>query len=296
MLDALLNTHAVRRLIDLALEEDLGRGDVTTQAVVEADATATAHLVARQPMVLAGLGICTAVFERVDASVAAVALAKDGDRLAAGARVATYAGKAASLLAAERTALNFVQRLSGIATLARAFVDAAAGTDLRIADTRKTTPGFRLLEKYAVRMGGASNHRFDLGSGVLIKDNHVAVAGGVGEAVRRTRGKIPHGLKIEVEVDSLDQLDEALDAGADIVLLDNFSLADIEKAVARTGSRKPHPLLEVSGGVTLEQIANLAHTGVDIVSAGALTHSAPAVDLALDIAVDGVGSGAEKTA
>jgi nicotinate-nucleotide pyrophosphorylase (carboxylating) len=296
MLDALLNTHAVRRLIDLALEEDLGRGDVTTQAVVEADATATAHLVARQPMVLAGLGICTAVFERVDASVAAVALAKDGDRLAAGAWVATYAGKAASLLAAERTALNFVQRLSGIATLARAFVDAAAGTDLRIADTRKTTPGFRLLEKYAVRMGGASNHRFDLGSGVLIKDNHVAVAGGVGEAVRRTRGKIPHGLKIEVEVDSLDQLDEALDAGADIVLLDNFNLADIEKAVAITHSRKPHPLLEVSGGVTLEQIANLAHTGVDIVSAGALTHSAPAVDLALDIAVDGAGSGVEKTA
>ena len=296
MLDALLNTHAVRRLIDLALEEDLGRGDVTTQAVIEAGAMATAHLVARQPMVLAGLGICTAVFERVDASIAAVALAKDGDRLAAGTCVATYAGKAASLLAAERTALNFVQRLSGVATLARAFVDAAAGTDLRIADTRKTTPGFRLLEKYAVRMGGASNHRFDLGSGVLIKDNHVAVAGGVGEAVRRTQGKIPHGLKIEVEVDSLDQLDEALDAGADIVLLDNFSLADIEKAVARTGSRKPHPLLEVSGGVTLEQIANLAHTGVDIVSAGALTHSAPAVDLALDIAVDGVGSGAEKTA
>ena len=296
MLDALLNTHAVRRLIDLALEEDLGRGDVTTQAVVEADATATAHLVARQPMVLAGLGICTAVFERVDASVAAVALAKDGDRLAAGARVATYTGKAASLLAAERTALNFVQRLSGIATLARAFVDAAAGTDLRIADTRKTTPGFRLLEKYAVRMGGASNHRFDLGSGVLIKDNHVAVAGGGGEAVRRTRGKIPHGLKIEVEVDSLDQLDDALDAGADIVLLDNFSLADIEKAVARTRSRKPHPLLEVSGGVTLEQIANLAHTGVDIVSAGALTHSAPAGDLALDIAVAGAGSGVEKTA
>jgi nicotinate-nucleotide pyrophosphorylase (carboxylating) len=292
----LLNTHAVRRLIDLALEEDLGRGDVTTQAVVEADATATAHLVARQPMVLAGLGICTAVFERVDASVAAVALAKDGDRLTAGARVATYAGKAASLLAAERTALNFVQRLSGIATLARAFVDAAAGTDLRIADTRKTTPGFRLLEKYAVRMGGASNHRFDLGSGVLIKDNHVAVAGGVGEAVRRTRGKIPHGLKIEVEVDSLDQLDEALEAGADIVLLDNFSLADIEKAVVITRSRKPHPLLEVSGRVTLEQIANLAHTGVDIVSAGALTHSAPAVDLALDIAVDGAGSGVEKTA
>jgi len=289
MLDALLNTHAVRRLIDLALEEDLGRGDVTTQAVIDAGTTATAHLVAREPLVLAGLGICTAVFQRVDAAISVVELAKDGDRLSAGAHAAIYTGPAASLLAAERTALNFVQRLSGIATLARAFVAAAAGTDLRIADTRKTTPGFRLLEKYAVRMGGASNHRFDLGSGVLIKDNHVAVAGGVGEAVRRTRGKIPHGLKVEVEVDSLEQLDEALAAGADIILLDNFSLADIAKAVARAASCKPKPLLEVSGGVTLEKIANLARTGVDIVSAGALTHSAPAVDLALDIAVDSAG-------
>jgi nicotinate-nucleotide pyrophosphorylase (carboxylating) len=291
MLDALLNTHAVRRLIDLALEEDLGRGDVTTQAVIEAGTAATAHLVAREPMVLAGLGICTAVFQRVDAAISAVALAKDGDRLTAGARAATYTGPAASLLAAERTALNFVQRLSGVATLARAFVEAAAGSNLRIADTRKTTPGFRLLEKYAVRVGGASNHRFDLGSGVLIKDNHVAVAGGIGEAVRRTRGKIPHGLKIEVEVDSLEQFEEALDAGADIILLDNFSLADIEKAVPLARSYKHKPLLEVSGGVTLQGIANLARTGVDIVSAGALTHSAPAVDLALDIAVDGTGIG-----
>lgn len=290
MLDPLLNTHAVRRLIDLALEEDLGRGDVTTQAVIGAGARATAHLVAREPLVLAGVGICTAVFQRVDATVSVVERAKDGDRLSAGAHAATYSGSAASLLAAERTALNFVQRLSGIATLAKAFVDAAAGTGLRIADTRKTTPGFRLLEKYAVRVGGASNHRFDLGSGVLIKDNHVAVAGGVGEAVRRTRGKIPHGLKVEVEVDSLEQLDEALAAGADIILLDNFSLADVAKAVAKAAVCKPKPLLEVSGGVTLEKIANLARTGVDIVSAGALTHSAPAVDLALDIEVDDVGT------
>ena len=290
MLDALLNTHAVRRLIDLALEEDLGRGDVTTQAVIDAGATATAHLVAREPLVMAGLGICTAVFQRVDAAISVVELAKDGDRLTASTCAATYTGSAASLLAAERTALNFVQRLSGIATLAKAFVDATAGTNLRIADTRKTTPGFRLLEKYAVRVGGASNHRFDLGSGVLIKDNHVAVAGGVGEAVRRTRGKIPHGLKIEVEVDTLEQLEEALDAGADIVLLDNFSLAEIAKAVARAATCKPKPLLEASGGVTLEKIANLAHTGIDIVSVGALTHSAPAVDLALDIAVDNAGT------
>jgi len=158
---------------------------------------------------------------------------------------------------------------------------------LRIADTRKTTPGFRLLEKYAVRMGGASNHRYDLGSGVLIKDNHVAVAGGVRVAIERTRGRVPHGLKIEVEVDSLGQLDEALAAGADIILLDNFTLPDIERAVARAKTKTPRPLLEVSGGVTLAKIPALAQTGVDIVSVGALTHSAPAVDLALDIEMDG---------
>jgi nicotinate-nucleotide pyrophosphorylase (carboxylating) len=283
MLAPFLDTYAVRRLIDLALEEDLGRGDVTTQAVIAPGLTATAHLVAREPLVLAGGGLCAAVFARVDPSVAATLLAKDGDSLAVGTRVATFTGSASSILAAERTGLNFVQRLSGIATLARAFVDAAAGSPLRIADTRKTTPGFRLLEKYAVRVGGASNHRYDLGSGVLIKDNHVAVAGGVAVAIERTRGRVPHGLKIEVEVDSLAQLEEALAANADIILLDNFALPDIERAVARARTKTPRPLLEVSGGVTLAQIPALAKTGVDIVSVGALTHSAPAVDLALDI-------------
>jgi len=295
MLDPYLDTSAVRRLVDLALEEDLGRGDITTQAVIAPGLMATAHLVARQSLVLAGVGLCRAVFQRVDATVATTELAADGDRVAAGARVATFTGRAASILAAERTGLNFVQRLSGIATLARAFVEAAGSAPLRIADTRKTTPGFRLLEKYAVRMGGASNHRYDLGSGVLIKDNHVAVAGGVRVAIERTRGRVPHGLKIEVEVDSLGQLDEALAAGADIILLDNFTLADIEKAVVRAGQRAcapgaERPLLEVSGGVTLQRIPELARTGVDIVSAGALTHSAPAVDLSLEIAIDGQGT------
>jgi nicotinate-nucleotide pyrophosphorylase (carboxylating) len=288
MLDALLNTHAVRRLIDLALEEDLGRGDVTTQAVIEHGRTATAHLVAREPLVLAGLGICSEVFHRVDPTVTVVERAKDGDRIAPGAQVASYQGSATSLLAAERTALNFVQRLSGTATMARSFVEAAAGTGLRIADTRKTTPGFRLLEKYAVRMGGASNHRFDLGSGVLIKDNHVAVAGGVTEAIRRTRGRVPHGLKIEVEVDSLDQLDEAIAAQADIILLDNFTFADVERAVDRVRTLTPRPLLEASGGITLGRIPDLAKVGIDLVSVGALTHSAPAVDLGLDVAIEGI--------
>jgi nicotinate-nucleotide pyrophosphorylase (carboxylating) len=286
MLDPSLDTYSVRCLIDLALEEDLGRGDVTTQAVIAPGLTATADMVARQPLVLAGLGIAAAVFRRIDGTVRVTPLAEDGERIEAGGRVATFAGHAASILAAERTALNFVQRLSGIATSARAFVDAAAGSSLRIADTRKTTPGFRLLEKYAVRVGGASNHRFDLGSGVLIKDNHVAVAGGVGVAIERARGRVPHGLKIEVEVDSLAQLDQALAAGADIILLDNFDLPDIERAVARAKATTPRPMLEVSGGVRLDRIPALARTGVDIVSVGALTHSAPAVDLALDIAMD----------
>jgi nicotinate-nucleotide pyrophosphorylase (carboxylating) len=283
MLDSCLDTYSVRRLIDLALEEDLGRGDVTTQAVIDPTVKATAHLVARQPMVLAGVGVFAAVFRRVDAAVEVEERAKDGDKVTPGARIATVRGSAASVLGAERTALNFVQRLSGIATLARAFVDAAAGSPLRIADTRKTTPGFRLLEKYAVRMGGASNHRYDLGSGVLIKDNHIAVAGSVTLAIQNTRGRVPHGLKIEVEVDSLSQLDEALSAGADIILLDNFTLAEIDRAVARNKGKTPRPLLEVSGGVSLATIPALAKSGVDIVSVGALTHSAPSVDLGLDI-------------
>jgi nicotinate-nucleotide pyrophosphorylase (carboxylating) len=286
MLDPSLDTYAVRRLVDLALEEDLGRGDVTTQAVILAGSTATAHLVAREPLVLAGAGLCAAVFHRVDSTIAVTQLAKEGDAVGAGALIASFAGAAASILSAERTALNFVQHLSGIATLARAFVDAAAGSALRIADTRKTTPGFRLLEKYAVRMGGASNHRYDLGSGVLIKDNHIAIAGGVAVAVERTRSRVPHGMKIEVEVDSLAQLEQALAANADIILLDNFSLPAIETAVARAKTKTPRPMLEVSGGVTLAKIPALARTGVDIVSVGALTHSAPAVDLALDILMD----------
>ncbi|MGD0836216.1 MAG: carboxylating nicotinate-nucleotide diphosphorylase [Polyangia bacterium] len=285
MLDACLDTYAVRRLIELALEEDLGRGDVTSQAVIGPRAVATARLVAREPLVLAGLGIGSAVFTRVDNTLAVTELAKDGEKLPAGAEIASISGRALSILAAERTALNFVQHLSGIATLTRAFVEAAGPEGPRIADTRKTTPGFRPLDKYAVRAGGGSNHRHDLGSGVLIKDNHVAIMGGIGPVVAEVRGRVPHGLKIEVEVDSLTQLDEAWAAGADIILLDNFSLPDIEQAVARTRARQPRPLLEVSGGVTLSRMPDLVRTGIDVISIGALTHSAPAVDLALDIAM-----------
>jgi nicotinate-nucleotide pyrophosphorylase (carboxylating) len=283
MFNFYIRTPAVETLIDLALEEDLGRGDVTTQAVIPDSLHAKAKLVARVTCTLAGVGVANAVFERIDPKVNIEAHVKDGDVVLAGTVVATYDGQASAILAAERTALNFVQRLSGIATLVRSYVRAAEGTTLRITDTRKTTPGYRMLEKYAVRMGGAKNHRFDLGSGVLIKDNHIAVAGGIELAVHRARGHIPHGMMIEVEVDSLAQLDEALSAKADIVLLDNFSLADIELAVARVRSIPNRPLIEVSGGITLERIPALAKSGVDIVSVGALTHSAPAVDLALDI-------------
>jgi nicotinate-nucleotide pyrophosphorylase (carboxylating) len=283
MSSLLFNTPAVQSLINLALEEDLGRGDVTTQAVLPDSIYAKAKLVARSACTLAGIGIANAVFKRINPEMIIEERAKDGDVVLPGTIIATYQGEASAILAAERTALNFVQRLSGIATLVRTYVLAAHGTNLRITDTRKTTPGYRLLEKYAVRMGGASNHRFDLGSGVLIKDNHIAVAGGVGTAIERARGHVPHGMMIEVEVDSIAQFDEALATGVDIILLDNFSLADMELAVSRIRSLPHRPLIEVSGGITLERIPALARTGVDIVSVGALTHSAPSVDLALDI-------------
>jgi nicotinate-nucleotide pyrophosphorylase (carboxylating) len=275
----------VTRLIELAIEEDLGRGDATTQALVDPGTLATAHLVARQRLTLAGLDVAAAVFHRLDPSIAIDTLILDGAEAQPAARIATYRGSAAALLAGERTALNFLQRLSGVATLVRAFTAAAQGTNLRITDTRKTTPGFRLLEKYAVRVGGGSNHRFDLGSGVLIKDNHVAIAGSVSEAVRRAKGRVPHSLNIEVEVDTLAQLDEALAAGVAIILLDNFSTADLEQALARVRTAKPRPLVEVSGGVTLARIPELARLGVDLVSVGALTHSAPAADLALEMEI-----------
>jgi len=274
---------AVLRLIELALEEDLGRGDVTTDAVVDAGARAEGEIVAREPVVAAGLGVAAEVFRRVDATLTIVPLVEDGDAVAAGGALVRVAGAAAGLLRAERTALNFLQRLSGIATLTRAFVAAAAGTRARIADTRKTYPGSRALEKLAVRAGGGSNHRFDLGAGVLIKDNHLAVAGSVAEAVRRARAGAPHGLKIEVEVDTLEQLDQALAADADIVLLDNFTTPLIEEDVRRAGRAPRRPLLEVSGRVTLARVPEMARAGVDIISVGALTHSARAVDLSLEL-------------
>jgi nicotinate-nucleotide pyrophosphorylase (carboxylating) len=274
---------AVARLIDLALDEDLGRGDITTEAVVQSGGGGVlrAAVVAREPLVVFGLDVASAVFWRVDAAIEVRAEARDGEAVAAGRTVLAVRGPAASILSAERTALNFLQRLSGVATLSRRFAEAVAHTKARVVDTRKTTPGYRVLEKAAVRAGGCSNHRFDLGSGVLIKDNHIAACGSVSEAVRRGRAHAPHPLRIEVEVDTLAQLDEALDAGADVVLLDNMTPEQAAGATARAHARGV--LVEVSGGINLLSAPRYAEAGVDIISAGALTHSAPAVDLALDV-------------
>lgn len=273
---------AVARLVDLALDEDLGRGDITTEAVVGADETTVqAVIVARKPLVIFGLDVASAVFWRVDAAIQIEAKARDGEAVAAGAAVLALSGPAGSILRAERTALNFLQRLSGVATLSRRFAEAVAHTKARVVDTRKTTPGYRVLEKAAVRAGGCSNHRFDLGSGVLIKDNHIAACGSVTEAVRRARAHAPHPLRVEVEVDTLAQLDQALDAGADVVLLDNMTPEQAAQATVRAHARSV--LVEVSGGIDLASAPRYAEAGVDIISAGALTHSAPAVDLALDV-------------
>ncbi|HMJ15981.1 MAG TPA: carboxylating nicotinate-nucleotide diphosphorylase [Polyangiaceae bacterium] len=268
-------------LVGRALEEDLAGGDLTSDAIVDPDARALARARAKSPLVVAGGDVFARVFYRVDPGVRVERLLTDGTPANAGAELWLVEGRTRSILMAERTALNFVQRMSGIATLARAFVAALpSGSSTRITDTRKTTPGLRALERYAVRCGGAYNHRDSLGSAVLIKDNHIEAAGGVTAAIERARGHAPHTSRIEIEVESLDMLDEALAAGADIVMLDNFVPADIARAVERARGRA---LVEVSGGITLERIPALASAGVDIVSVGALTHSARAADIALDI-------------
>ena len=271
----------VQRLIELALEEDLGRGDVTTAVTVgEADTRVTADLNVRRPIVVFGLGVAAAVFARVDPRIEVTVRARDGASAAPGDVLIDLVGPAATILSAERTALNFLQRLSGVATQARRYADAVAGTAARVVDTRKTTPGWRVLEKAAVLAGGCGNHRFDLGSGVLIKDNHIVACGGVGAAVRAAKARAPHPLRIEVEVTDLAELDEALAAGAEIVLLDNMTPDQVADAAARAHARGV--LVEVSGGITLDTIGAYARAGADLISVGALTHSVAAVDIGLD--------------
>ncbi|MGD9906627.1 MAG: carboxylating nicotinate-nucleotide diphosphorylase [Vicinamibacterales bacterium] len=268
----------VRDLVARALAEDVGRGDVTCAATIDAAARGHGVVVAKAPLVVAGLGVAEAVFRQLDAEVVFAVHWGDGARCDPGDIVAEVTGRARALLTAERTALNFLQRLSGIATLTSRFVDAAAGR-IGILDTRKTTPTLRVLEKYAVRCGGGTNHRAGLDDAILIKDNHKRLAGGVTTAVRRALAAAS-GQSVEVEVETLDELDEALAAGATAILLDNFTTYDIRQAVERAAGRAR---LEVSGGVTLERVPELATTGADVVSVGALTHSAPAVDLSFEV-------------
>jgi nicotinate-nucleotide pyrophosphorylase (carboxylating) len=272
----------VRRLIELALDEDLGRGDITSSVTVGSEGrTVTADMNAREPIVAFGIDVAAAVFGLVDSRVELEFHAHDGARVDRGGLLLTVRGPAHSVLAAERTALNFVQRLSGVATQAKRYADAVAGTKARVVDTRKTTPGFRVLEKHAVAAGGCGNHRFDLGSGILIKDNHIAACGSVRAAVEAAKLRAPHPLRLEVEVTNLGELDEALAAGAEIVLLDNMTPAQVEVAAARAHGRGV--LVEVSGGITLSTIGDYARAGADLISVGALTHSAPAVDIGLDV-------------
>ena len=268
-------------IVGLALNEDLAAGDVTTESCIAASAKAVAHAVARKPMVACGASVFARVFEKIDPKhVAFEAHVEEGASVEWGARLWTVRGSARSILMGERTALNFVQRMCGIATTARTYVNAVPqGARTRITDTRKTTPGLRALERYAVRMGGAHNHRDNLGSAVLIKDNHIAAAGSISAAIDRAKQNAPHTTKIECEVESLEGLDEAIAAGADVVLLDNMDTVTVKQAVARAKGRV---FLEASGGITLERVRELAEAGVDALSVGALTHSAPAADIGLD--------------
>jgi len=270
----------VEPIVRHALVEDLGRaGDITSDLIVPADRRILARLVARKPGTIAGLVAAECAFALVDPSLAVHIEVPDGSKADAGALLATVEGPARSILTAERVALNFTGHLSGVATATRALVDAVAGTRARIVEIRKTTPGLRLLEKYAVRCGGGFNHRFGLDDAVLIKDNHLAAVGGIGPAIEAARQGLGHMAKIELEVDSLAQLEEALALGVDTILLDNFSIDDLKRAVAATNGRA---VLEASGNVTLATVRAIADTGVDYISSGAITHSAPNLDVALD--------------
>jgi nicotinate-nucleotide pyrophosphorylase (carboxylating) len=276
---ALPDNFDLAEFVQHVLAEDLGKGgDVTSAATIAEDARFSAAMSARQEMVVAGIEIAAAFFRSLDRNVKIELLAADGDRVEHGANLMRLSGRARAMLTAERSALNTLQHLSGIATLTRQYVDAIAGTGAILLDTRKTIPGLRILEKFAARMGGAQNHRMRLDDGVLIKDNHVAVCGGVVQAVRSAR-TAKTGLQIQVEVDRIEQIEPALDAGADRLLLDNMDPAMLREAVSLVGGRVP---LEASGGVTLETIRFLAETGVDFISVGRITQSAPAVDIGLD--------------
>lgn len=271
-----------------ALLEDLGRaGDVTTDAIAPIAACASTVLAARQPGIIAGLGLAATVFRLIDPAIEICCERHDGEAVRVGEFIASIRGPARGILTAERTALNFLCRMSGIATATASIVDAVAGHRARIVCTRKTTPGLRAIEKYSVRAGGGSNHRFGLDDAVLIKDNHIAIAGGVRTAVERARASVGHLVKVELEVDTLAQLEEALDLGVDAVLLDNMTIEDLRRAVAMTAGRA---ITEASGRITPDTAPAIAATGVDLISVGWLTHSAPILDIGLDYRSSGVAA------
>ena len=278
-----LSPAQIDEVIRLALAEDVPFGDLTTECFVPAEATAEAHLIAREPGIFSGGEVFSRTMTALDSTGRTEQITPDGARFDAGQRLATVRGPARAILTAERTTLNLVQRMSGIATLTAEYVWAVRGTGARIVDTRKTTPGLRALERHAVRSGGGHNHRFCLSDAVLAKDNHLAmVAAGdhdLSEALRRARARLPHTTHLEVEVDRVAQIPAALDGGADTIMMDNFSLEDLRRGVELIGGRA---LAEASGGVTLPSVEAIAQTGVDLISVGALTHSAPALDLGLD--------------
>ena len=271
--------RAVDAAIDAALREDMPEGDVTSDSIIPAGARSEAYFLAKEDGVLAGLAVAARVFERLDPAVIFIERFRDGASFGKSDKLARVKGPTAALLKGERTALNFLQHLCGVATVTRRFVEAVAGTKTRILDTRKTVPGLRLLDKYAVRAGGGTNHRVSLSDMVLIKDNHLRHVGSVAEAVRRARGRVRPGVRVEVEAGDLLQVREALAAGADMIMLDNMPLETMRQAVGLAGGRVP---LEASGNMTLDRVRSVAETGVDFISVGALTHSARAVDISLD--------------
>ncbi len=272
-----------RSLLEGALREDVGSGDITTGLTIPHEKRGEAVIVAKAHGVVAGMEVAAEVFALVDKELRFHRLVNDGSAVGPGQELARIEGRLWAILVAERVALNFLQHLSGVATMTRRFVERLAGLDCRLVDTRKTTPGLRALEKYAVRVGGGRNHRFGLYDGILIKDNHIAACGSVGEAVRRCKAGAPHGLLVEVEVTSLEQIGEAIAAGADALLLDNMEPHTLRKAVEEARRLNGSILLEASGGVTLDNVREVAETGVDIISSGALTHSAKALDLSLRV-------------
>jgi nicotinate-nucleotide pyrophosphorylase (carboxylating) len=276
----LFDERWIRRSIDRFIDEDVGRGDITTRSLIPSDATGSAHIETRERAIVAGLDAAVLCFDAFGEDIRWECLTSDGDEVGAGDVLAQVEGSMRTIITAERTALNLLGRLSGVATLTRKFVDAVSGTAVRLVDTRKTTPGLRLLEKAAVRAGGGFNHRFGLDDGILIKDNHLAALGGITEAVTRMRAEAPHGLLVEVEVQDLNGLDEALAAGASAILLDNMTPELIREAVSRAGGKV---LLEASGGIDLSNVREYAESGVDLISIGALTHSAPAIDVSLEV-------------